>query len=83
MNIIRIQPEPETRPSSLGKWALGIAMFAAFVIPFLLLIASARYRVFVAQAKHTFGISQIPSKEVRNTSSAATLTPRLVEEAGN
>jgi len=44
------EPQPESR---LTQWSLGIAMFAAFVIPFILLLTSARYRVFVAQAKHT------------------------------
>lgn len=43
------EPPPESR---MKQWSMGIAMFAAFVIPFILLLTSARYRVFVAQAKH-------------------------------
>ena len=56
--IVPEEPQPESR---LTQWSLGIAMFAAFVIPFILLLASARYRVFLAQAKHKFGVvSQAP-----------------------
>lgn len=43
------EPQPESR---MTQWSQGIAMFAAFVIPFILLLTSARYRVFLAQAKH-------------------------------
>lgn len=43
------EPQPQSR---MTQWSLGIAMFAAFVIPFILLLTSARYRVFVAQAQH-------------------------------
>lgn len=56
-----IEPE-EPRPASrMTQWSLGLAMFAAFVMPFLLLFTSARYRVFVAQAKHKLeAVSQAP-----------------------
>jgi len=55
MNVVRIQPIEEAKKKSIGNnWLLGIAMFAAFVIPFLLLVTSARYRVLVAQAKYQF-----------------------------
>lgn len=46
--------EDPPEPSKATQWSLGIAMFAAFVIPFVLLASSARYQVFVAQAKHAF-----------------------------
>ena len=52
-----IPPEPP-EDTAATKWSQGIAMFAAFVIPFVLLLTSSRYRVFIAQAKHklqTFG----------------------------
>lgn len=56
--IVPEDPQPESR---MTQWSLGIAMFAAFVIPFLLLFTSARYRVFVAQAKHRLeAVSQAP-----------------------
>jgi hypothetical protein len=42
--------EPKKDQSST-QWSMGLAMFAAFVIPFVLLITSTRYRGFVAQAK--------------------------------
>jgi hypothetical protein len=47
--IVPEEPQPESR---MSQWSQGIAMFAAFVIPFILLLTSARYRVFLAQAKH-------------------------------
>jgi hypothetical protein len=47
--IVPEEPQPQSR---MTQWSLGIAMFAAFVIPFILLLTSARYRVFVAQAQH-------------------------------
>ncbi len=47
--IVPEEPQPEPR---MTQWSQGIAMFAAFVIPFILLLTSARYRVFVAQAQH-------------------------------
>ena len=46
-----IPPDPPEEMAAT-KWSQGIAMFAAFVIPFVLLLTSSRYRVFIAQAKH-------------------------------
>ncbi|WP_254508910.1 hypothetical protein [Anatilimnocola floriformis] len=45
------EPQPE---SAVSQWSFGIAMFAAFVIPFVLLFASARYRLFADQARIQF-----------------------------
>jgi hypothetical protein len=43
-------PEPAPPPSAVSQWSFGIAMFAAFVLPFVLLVTSARYRLFADQA---------------------------------
>lgn len=59
--------EDPPEPSQASKWSVGIAMFAAFVIPFVLLVSSARYQVFVAQAKHafnTFGQTEQPTNNL-------------------
>jgi hypothetical protein len=59
--------EDPPEPSKVTQWSLGIAMFAAFVIPFVLLASSARYQVFVAQAKHklnTFGQASEPNNHL-------------------
>ncbi|WP_425613869.1 hypothetical protein NA78x_003713 [Anatilimnocola sp. NA78] len=60
--VVRVQPEEEPKQKPMGNWLVGIAMFAAFVIPFLLLVTSARYRVLIAQAKHQFELLQRPAK---------------------
>ncbi len=72
--IVPEDPQPESR---LTQWSLGIAMFAAFVVPFLLLFSSARYRVFVAQAKHQLEVvSQTPLNGLyRGSSPAEEQTP--------
>jgi len=71
-----LKPEPKAT-----QWSLGIAMFAAFVIPFVLLFASARYRVFVAQARHQFETvtqafapaeAERPAEAIQNPSPVAT-----------
>lgn len=55
MNFVRYVPidAPAEEPlkAKTSQWSIGIAMFAAFVLPFVLFAASARYRIFVAQAK--------------------------------
>lgn len=43
-------PEDPAPPSPVTQWSSGIAMFAAFVLPFVLLLTSARYRLFADQA---------------------------------
>jgi hypothetical protein len=43
--------EPQPESTSVSQWSVGIAMFAAFVIPFVLLFASARYRAAVNYAQ--------------------------------
>ncbi len=43
-------PEEAPPPSAATQWSFGIAMFAAFVLPFVLLLTSARYRLFADQA---------------------------------
>ena len=43
-------PEAAPLPSAVPQWSFGIAMFAAFVLPFVLLLTSARYRLFADQA---------------------------------
>jgi arginine/lysine/ornithine decarboxylase len=52
IKYIPIVPEDPPEDTAATKWSQGIAMFAAFVIPFVLLLTSARYRVFIAQANH-------------------------------
>ena len=51
MNILQYVPDEEPPKRSATQWSVGIAMFAAFVLPFVLLIASAPYRQFLAQTK--------------------------------
>ena len=51
MTIVRYVPVEEPPKRSATQWSLGIAMFAAFVLPFVLLVSSAPYRQFVAQTK--------------------------------
>lgn len=46
--VVPLEEQPK-KPAT--HWSLGLAMFAAFVVPFLLLLTSTRYQVFVAQAK--------------------------------
>jgi hypothetical protein len=43
-------PEEAEPEAPVTRWSYGIAMFAAFVLPFILLITSARYRLFADQA---------------------------------
>lgn len=43
-------PEEAPPPSPVTQWSFGIAMFAAFVLPFVLLLTSSRYRLFADQA---------------------------------
>lgn len=63
MNYIKIKyvptvpDEPEPESTSVTQWSLGIAMFAAFVIPFVLLFASVRYRAAVNHAQQKLGDS--------------------------
>jgi hypothetical protein len=45
-----IPADPPPPASTVSQWSFGIAMFAAFVIPFVLLVTSARYRLFADQA---------------------------------
>ena len=47
------EPQPE---SSVSQWSVGIAMFAAFVIPFVLLFSSVRYRAAIHVAQQKLGI---------------------------
>jgi hypothetical protein len=48
LHIIPIE-EPKADQSST-QWSIGLTMFAAFVMPFVLLMVSARYQTFVARA---------------------------------
>ena len=70
IKYIPIIPEDPPEPTPISKWSQGLAMFAAFVIPFVLLLTSSRYRVFVAQAQHTlqsFGQSaQVDQQQLKN-----------------
>jgi uncharacterized membrane protein len=51
MSAYKVIPLEEKPKPAATQWSVGIAMFAAFVIPFVLLVSSGRYRTFVAQAK--------------------------------
>ena len=50
VNYLPTIPEEAPPPSAVTQWSFGIAMFAAFVLPFILLLTSARYRLFADQA---------------------------------
>ena len=50
VNYLPTIPEEPAPPSPVTQWSFGIAMFAAFVLPFVLLLTSARYRLFADQA---------------------------------
>lgn len=53
MTRYHVVPIEEPKKAQIStQWSLGLAMFAAFVIPFVLLTTSARYRGFVVQAKN-------------------------------
>jgi hypothetical protein len=47
-NVIPLE-EPPKKPETTA-WSVGLAMFAAFVMPFVLLMISARYQGFVARS---------------------------------
>jgi hypothetical protein len=51
MTVLKVVPIEEQPKPTTSQWSLGLTMFAAFVVPFLLFATSARYRVFLAQAK--------------------------------
>jgi hypothetical protein len=53
MSVQKIIPIEDKPKQTATQSSLGIAMFAAFVVPFVLLVASTRYRTFVAQARAT------------------------------
>lgn len=52
IKYVPVVHEDPPEDTTATKWSQGVAMFAAFVIPFVLLLTSHRYRVFIAQAKH-------------------------------
>ena len=68
--VVPEDPQPE---SAVSQWSLGIAMFAAFVIPFVLFVTSARYRLFVDQARISF--EQITNSHSAQPIDQSTPTP--------
>lgn len=50
-----VPEEPQLESTAVTQWSLGIAMFAAFVIPFLLLFTSARYRAVLHNTQQKLG----------------------------
>ncbi len=54
MTILRYLPIEEPPPRKAAQWSLGIAMFAAFIMPFVLLSTNAKYRELVVQATAKF-----------------------------
>lgn len=69
MTILRYVPVEEPPQRTATQWSLGIAMFAAFVIPFVLLITSVWYRDFVFQTKARF----VKTQQSKLTDSGAPL----------
>lgn len=58
MTVLKVLPLDEKPKPVTTQWSLGLAMFAAFVVPFLLLLTSTRYQVFIAQARAKLSAAQ-------------------------
>jgi hypothetical protein len=64
MTVLKIVPFEEKPKPATTQWSLGLAMFAAFVIPFLLLLSSTRYRDFLLHAKARLEATQQQASSV-------------------